>query len=117
MVKLFVYGSLRKGCGLHYLIEDNSKSYGISKLYGFELYTKNYIYPSCIIKEGSYIIGETYDVSDEVIEELDLIELSSDFKKIIYNGMVMYIFDVDQITNDHIKVHNGDWVEYIKVLK
>ena len=67
MSYLFVYGTLKKGFGLHNIIA--SLNYiGETKILGYDMYT-NGGYPMAVKGWGS-IVGEVYEVPEEVEEYL-----------------------------------------------
>jgi gamma-glutamylcyclotransferase (GGCT)/AIG2-like uncharacterized protein YtfP len=70
---LFVYGSLMKGFGLHWLLED-SISLGRGSMKGFDLFSLG-AYP-CVKRreEGPLLHGELYLVNQELLRKLDPIE-------------------------------------------
>lgn len=80
-MKLFVYGSLREGKGLNYLLKDSTflgqyKTQGEFYMFGlksgaFPYVTDEQLDESC---QPTKIIGEVYEVPDALIEELDDIE-------------------------------------------
>ena len=77
--KLFLYGTLRRGEALHYILEKFNPIFkGLGILKEYKMYC-NYFYPF-IIKgsESDKVIGEVYEFSEEdyfkIIKDLDMIE-------------------------------------------
>jgi gamma-glutamylcyclotransferase (GGCT)/AIG2-like uncharacterized protein YtfP len=76
---VFVYGSLRSGgAGAMPIRFPNSKFIAEAKVSG-DLYDLG-DYPGLQLKEsGSLVVGEVYEVDDEILNELDTFEGSSDY--------------------------------------
>ena len=74
---IFIYGSLRRGCvGAMSIRFPNSKFVAEAKVSG-NLYDLGE-YPGLILNEsGSMVVGEVYEVDDELLEQLDAFEASS----------------------------------------
>ena len=72
-MKVFVYGTLKKGFGNHYLLS-NSKLLGDSYTkQAYDLYNLGY-YPA-MTDNGNYIIkGELYEVDKDTLYRLDMLE-------------------------------------------
>jgi len=69
---LFVYGTLMKGhCNDHYLREQ--KYLGIGKLKNYEMYHVD-VYPGIIMNQGDSVVGELYEIDDDVLKTLDIVE-------------------------------------------
>ncbi len=77
---VFVYGTLKKGFGNHYLLE-NSKFIGRAKTKEKYKMTANGIPFVSKSKAVSHIIGEVYEVDDETLEKLDFLEDHPDWYK------------------------------------
>jgi len=70
---VFVYGTLKKGFGNHYLLKD-AKFLGKARTEKKYKMTANGI-PFVSKKEAiSHIIGEVYEVGDEILRKLDFLE-------------------------------------------
>lgn len=73
---LFVYGTLMKGhCNDHYLREQ--KYIGIGKLKNYEMFHVN-VYPGIIEKKGEIVVGELYEVNEEILLKIDQVECEGD---------------------------------------
>ncbi len=82
MTKLFVYGSLKKGKFNHTRYDfHKSKFLGGDKVQDFALVQKH-PYPFCIEEKGCVVIGEVYEVNDEVMEGLDRMEKGAGYKRV-----------------------------------
>ena len=76
MNKVFVYGTLLSGFANHeYYLKnaENAKLVKMDTLPGFAMYDLGG-FPAIKAKEGSKVIGEVYDVDDEVLGGLDHLE-------------------------------------------
>lgn len=131
MVRVFVYGSLREG---HYnydkYLKDKSKfiSYGYVK---GDLYTiEGVIYPALIEGEGK-VIGEIYEVSEEVSKAIDELESyvkddpSNEYNKVdcdildeegnVLEVLPVYMFNMQKEKNqgrlEHL-IESGDYTKY-----
>lgn len=71
MIRLGVYGTLKKGNRLNYVLKD-SKFLGEIEIPGFDMYSLGY-YPAIERGSGS-ILAEIYEVSDRVLKLTDSIE-------------------------------------------
>lgn len=74
-----VYGTLRKGSGNHFLLEnDESVFRGTERISGWEMFYYGSFLSFPWIKPtediGSSIVVEVYEVSDDVMEDLDSLE-------------------------------------------
>ena len=110
-----VYGSLRKGLGNHYLLED-ATYLGTTTTQGFTMYSLGgfpYIKPS---SNSSDIIIEVYKVTPEEFTRLDRLEGYPRFydrKEIKTEFGTAWIYFIDE-HRDVPKVPNGDWLQYTK---
>ena len=84
MTRLFVYGTLRKGCGNHRRL-DKSKYVGIRKTApGFSLLCLNGL-PIMVRSAGdSRVTGEMYEVTPTTMKRLDILEGHPDFLSLIH---------------------------------
>ncbi len=121
--KIFVYGTLRKGCGNHFVMEEAEGRYiGKGVVSGYEMYT-NGAYPMVIRGSGT-VVGELYEVSDLVtldelegypklyIKETVLVELESGekVKALIYTQS----HNAESVRKNRIRIPEGDWVEWLR---
>ena len=73
MVKVFVYGTLKKGYALNSFLK-NSVFLGKGVIVGFELFS-NGSYPMIVhSKLPNKVTGEVYEIEDETLKTLDMIE-------------------------------------------
>ena len=72
MVNIFVYGTLKKGFGLNYLM-DSSKFVGESSLEDYEMYSLMSFAPF-ITKGNGKVFGEVYEISENLLRKIDLFE-------------------------------------------
>lgn len=79
MVNIFVYGTLRKGCRNHHLLE--GIEFIDAECKGVERYWKaGYSFPFAR-RRDSKIYGELYSVDDSTLARLDLLEGHPNFYK------------------------------------
>ncbi len=71
MAVVFVYGTLKKGFNLHHYLED-AKFLGDGFIEGYEMYKISW-YPAVVKGEGK-VFGEVYDVDEETLKILDVVE-------------------------------------------
>lgn len=125
-LKVFVYGTLRKGCGNHFVMKDADGKYiGTGIVKGYEMYT-NGSYPMVIRGEAS-VVGEVYEVEKVenlyrldalegypylYIRETTEVELESGekVKALIYTQS----HNAESVRQNRIKIAEGDWVEWLR---
>lgn len=71
-MKVFVYGTLKKGYRNHYLLK-NSQFIGDSKVDNFTLHSFGG-FPVAVPASEQYITGEVYEVDDDTMTNLDWLE-------------------------------------------
>jgi gamma-glutamylcyclotransferase (GGCT)/AIG2-like uncharacterized protein YtfP len=71
-IKVFVYGTLRKGESNHHIIE-GCTYLGTTVLKDYSMISMGF-YPAAIPVSGGRIVGEVYEVCDLVMEDLDSLE-------------------------------------------
>jgi len=123
MMKLFVYGTLRKGEGnAHYLKNTNCLAEQCWT-YG-KLFDTGYGYPALKMSHSSQVYGELYAISDSELKQMDKLEdfneggsnnLYERVEQTIYtdNGPItayVYIGGQSHLLNKRIP--DGDWKEY-----
>lgn len=69
--KIFVYGTLMKNMRNHYYLEDSTYM-GETEISGYEMYDLGY-YPG-IVKGNGIIKGEVYEVTEDVMKKIDILE-------------------------------------------
>jgi gamma-glutamylcyclotransferase (GGCT)/AIG2-like uncharacterized protein YtfP len=118
---VFVYGTLRRGgAGAMSIRFPKSKFIGEANVSG-SLYDLG-AYPGVLLNEStSLVIGEVYEVGDEILNELDAFEASSNY----WRKQVEIALGADRklcwTYEPHPEFHSprtlitsGDWVEYAK---
>ena len=121
---LFVYGTLKKGGGNHHFLE-SSKFIQHYKLKGHALVDLGHGFPYMIQDKDSSVYGEIYEVSEETLERIDLLEgVPYLYRRMLTNyelngtmeiaGLYYYLSLLQEIDKKE-KVKNGYWE--IKVFK
>ena len=115
-MKVFVYGTLRRGEPNHYLLE-SAKYIGTTKTpEGLFVLHDLGPFPAAepvdVVWSPS-IVGEVYEVDDETLKKLDTLEgVDSGFYRRIRVGTPLgecWIYVMDDV-NDYPIISNGDWV-------
>jgi len=121
---VFIYGSLRRGsAGAMAIRFPTAKFVGDAKVSG-ELYDLG-AYPGLVLgAANSLVVGEAYEVDEELLNELDAFETSSDYLR-----KPVEIFLDDQQKSGWVYgpdpevyplrtlITSGDWIEYAKTSK
>lgn len=113
-MKLFVYGTLKKGHGNHSLL-DGSHFLGELKMWmPFEMYDLG-LFPALCCSRGNlcWIEGEVYQVSDTVMDCVDVLEGYPDlYEKTTLNtkfgDTTLYYFNNKE--NCSVIIPDGKWV-------
>jgi gamma-glutamylcyclotransferase (GGCT)/AIG2-like uncharacterized protein YtfP len=71
MIKVFVYGTLKKGYRNHRLLE-GSNYIGEGKISGYDLYDLG-SFPGIIRGKGE-VVGEIYEIDQETLKRVDMLE-------------------------------------------
>lgn len=71
-MKVFVYGTLKKGYHNHFMLKD-SKFMGTGVIDDHTLIDSPY-YPYAIERKGSEVFGQVYKVTKETMKRLDMLE-------------------------------------------
>ena len=79
MVKIFIYGTLKKGFGLNYLFS-NSQFIGKAVLEGYEMYSL--ICFPFITKGMGKVFGEVYEIKEDLLKRLDKVEIGFTREKV-----------------------------------
>ena len=91
-MKLFVYGSLKKGYYNHRLLKDSQfiRKYSIP---GFTLYSAG-SYPVAIqSKKGKdYITGEVYEVNSQIWNIINNMERYAGYISTEYDGLIFFVY-------------------------
>jgi gamma-glutamylcyclotransferase (GGCT)/AIG2-like uncharacterized protein YtfP len=118
---VFVYGTLRQG-GVRAMTDifPDSKFIGSARVSG-SLYDLG-AYPCLLLDESnSLVIGEVYEVEDEVLNKLDDIEASSSYRRrqvevsLGKHRVTCWIYQPDSKSYPHrTLITTGDWIEYAR---
>jgi len=122
MHKVAVYGSLRKGMYNHALLKKANYlgRYDTKPVYSMYAVSS---YPGVKPKGNTSIVMEVYEVDDELLEEVNLLEGYDPKSKIndFYNRVTVntpfglaYTFLYQPGVDKGSLVDHGDWVEFIK---
>lgn len=108
----FVYGSLLRGFGNHRVIE-GAKFLGEHVTDGKFTMVSLSSFPGVIENGDTAIIGEVYEVTDEIFSRLDMLEGYPTFYgrkqiKTAYGDAWIYLLPNSYLTN-HSKVASGNW--------
>ena len=116
---VFIYGSLRRGCsGAMSVRFPSAKFLTAASVHGC-LYDLG-SYPGLQLDESSRpVVGEVYEVDDQLLKELDEFEASSNYRReraMFHVGndpreCWTYLPDLDSYSL-HTVIPSGDWVEY-----
>lgn len=71
-VNVFVYGTLMRNRWNHYYLKEQN-FIGTGKLEGYEMYNVR-SFPGIVQKPDEYVIGEVYQVTEQVLKRLDQLE-------------------------------------------
>ncbi|GGA90315.1 gamma-glutamylcyclotransferase [Ornithinibacillus halotolerans] len=123
MLKVFVYGTLRRGERNDYLLKD-AKCLAEQAWTNGVLFDTGMSYPALAPSNSSIVYGELYEVSDTDLARLDELEgyqeggvnnLYNRLEQIIYTDKgkyraYVYVAHLDSLLKK--KISNGDWKEY-----
>jgi gamma-glutamylcyclotransferase (GGCT)/AIG2-like uncharacterized protein YtfP len=118
---VFVYGTLRRGGGRAMPVRfPGSKFIGDARV-GGSLYDLG-AYPGLVLDEsGSSVVGEVYEVDEEVLNELDGFEASSRYRRkqveipLGAESRTCWTYEPDpEFYSPRTLITSGDWVEYAK---
>jgi len=113
-MKLFVYGTLKKGFRLHYFL-NRSKFVGNKELKEFDMYKIDFnglTFPYVIPGKGT-IKGEVYEVSKKVFEKIKRMESEGGLKPVKIDDIYLFVADekyvrrLKELTVEKIK--DGIW--------
>lgn len=118
---VFVYGTLRQG-GVRAMpgIFPGARFVGRASV-GGSLYDFG-PYPGLLLDEASTaVVGEVYEVTEEVLSKLDDIESSSYYKRkrvevsLGGEGVACWVYEPDaELFPRRTLISSGDWIEYAK---
>ena len=107
-MKLFVYGTLKKGFVYNYLL-GGSKFLGESILDGYALYVNDVI--PFIFKEEGKVHGEVYKIDEKIIEKLDSLEAAYNRKwvevEVEGENMLVNVYVAKEKHEHYKKINSG----------
>ncbi|MBA2524816.1 MAG: gamma-glutamylcyclotransferase [Pyrinomonadaceae bacterium] len=118
---VFLYGTLRRGGARAMSMRfPNSKFIADAKVSG-SLYDLG-AYPGLLLSElNSLVIGEVYEVDDEILNKLDDMEASSDYWRkqveisLDTHRRTCWVYEPNPEFYSHrTLITSGDWIEYSK---
>lgn len=122
-MKIFVYGTLRKGERNAGLLE-NATCIAEQCWRDGELYDTGYGYPAMKNSQGTRVYGELYTVTEDALQRLDQLEgyieggknnLYERMEQTVYSDKgsgVAYMYVASQANLLNRKISNGDWKEF-----
>ena len=109
--KVFVYGTLRKGASNNWRMEE-ADFLGEARVRG-DLWKVDW-YPGVILSGKGAVLGEVWEVSDEILKELDEFE-GSEYRrvKVMAEGGANEVWIYEWLGDPEglTKVESGDWLE------
>jgi gamma-glutamylcyclotransferase (GGCT)/AIG2-like uncharacterized protein YtfP len=120
MVRIFVYGTLRKGECRHYFLED-SRFIGYARVKGYLLYNLG-AYPG-MVQGGGEVVGEVYEIPESFLKKLDLVEGVPELYRrelievTLENGQTIsaYAYIYNRKIDNKLLISSGDWKDVSKV--
>ena len=119
---VFVYGTLRRGSARAMSVRfPKAKFIAAAKVSG-RLYDLG-AYPGLLLDESnSSVVGEVYEVDDELLHELDEFEAASHYGRkqvaisLAGHRQVCWLYaPKSELYAPHTLITSGDWVEYAKM--
>lgn len=113
-IRIFVYGTLKRGFYNHYLIE-NEKFLGEHCVYGYTLYeVPGFAYPFMVKSDGGFVKGEVWEVAMDVFEIIRRMEESAGYRvKSIGKNLFAFVFPKSQLPENAVVIgcewHRTDW--------
>ncbi len=117
-MKLFVYGTLKKGAKNHFFLKD-ALFIGYKVLGGYSLYDIEHGFPLMFEDSGGSVYGEVYEINDSTLHAIDALEGEGKFYKREYDSKLdMYYYvtmNKDRYEDNYYnlnKVESGFWKEF-----
>ena len=120
---VFIYGSLRRGSARSMSIRFPNATFIAEAQVSGRLYDLGE-YPGALTNDSnSLIIGEVYEVDDELLNKLDDFEASSNYRRQQVEISLgtrrstgwIYVPEVDPESYSHrTLIESGDWIEYAR---
>ena len=110
---VFVYGSLKRGEGNHWLLREDYYVRKAITRREFDLYDLGG-FPAAVAGGNNAIVGEIYDISNKTLINLDILESHPDFYKreivTLQDGeqVYMYLLNSGDVSGSPI-VKSGEW--------
>lgn len=123
MIKVFVYGTLRKGEGNHRLLAEATCLAEQCWTEG-QLYDTGFGYPAMKISSSTYVYGELYSITESELNRLEQLEgyrvdgennLYNRIQQTVYTDsgkVVAFMYVANKETLLRSRISNGDWKEY-----
>ena len=114
VLRLFVYGTLRKGGVAEKYLEKQLLLQQNRQLSGFVMYDAGW-YPF-VVPAGadSLITGDVYEVAKALLPQLDSYEGEGYVKHFIEKENLFLYLKADENTEGFLQVEQGDWLAYWK---
>jgi gamma-glutamylcyclotransferase (GGCT)/AIG2-like uncharacterized protein YtfP len=118
---VFVYGTLRRGGAGAMSVRFPDAKFIADTEVGGSLYDLG-AYPGLLLGESnSSVVGEVYEVDDEILNRLDDFEASSYYRRkqveisLGAQRKVCWTYEPDpEFYSPHMLITSGDWIEYAK---
>jgi len=116
MKRIAVYGTLRKGGGLHDWVQ-GAEPLGTDQVQGFDMYDISGWYPA-ITKGENTILVEVYELDDEVADRISRMEEDANYTLVEvdtkFGQATMYHMDKKYLSERTPLVESGNWIEYFR---
>ncbi len=111
-IRIFTYGTLRKGSKAHRFLQSAKLITENQKLNGFRMYDNGF-YPFVIPVENQaeFIVGEIYQIPEEVLPQLDHYEgVPSLYKRVYLEAQDLHLYVSQSTDLGHLPIiTHGDW--------
>jgi len=106
-MKLFVYGSLKKGEYNHFLLR-NSKFLYKQTMVDFTLYDTTYGYPAAVQSKDNYIVGEVYEITPDVYRTIKNLETGAGYEEMVIDDTLIFYFSKETLEHYSFAKEIGD---------
>jgi len=96
-MKIFVYGTLKKGFYNHSCLGNNCKFLGNKKILGYTLHDTGKGYPAAVETKNKFITGELYDISPTQYKSIKAMELGAGYEEKTKNDIKFFIYPNSRI--------------------
>ena len=118
---IFVYGSLRSGSARAMSVRFPGSKFIADATVGGSLYDLG-AYPGLLLNDSnSLVVGEVYEVDDDILKELDEFEASSSYRRkqveisLGDSSRVCWVYEPDpEFYSLRTIIPSGDWIEYAR---